>query len=183
MAGAMTRKTDVTLWLLIGLPGSGKSTWAEQFRAAEPPLQLISTDAIRRELFGDEATQGPWLAIWRRVVESFQQAVVQTQQQAFAGAVYDATNAQRRGRRTVMEAARQAGFNRLQAVWFDVPTAVCLERNRQRSRQVPVDVIETMARQLAGAPPHYEEGFEAVYRIGSTAFSRRNQGDGIEVGG
>jgi len=39
---------------------------AQQLLAEDPRRQLISTDAIRSQLFGDEAIQGPWLLfIWR----------------------------------------------------------------------------------------------------------------------
>ena len=164
----MPLKTDITLWILIGLPGSGKSTFAKCFSSGAPPLQLISTDQIRGDLFGDESTQGPWPPIWKHVTQEFQQVVFRVHQGTLAGAIYDATNAQRRGRRAVIQAARQAGFNRLLAIWLDMPITVCLDRNQRRSRQVPKDVIQAMARKLTGAPPHCDEGFDAVYRIHPT---------------
>jgi predicted kinase len=43
-------------FLLIGLPGSGKSTWAKKLLAECPQMQLISTDAIRGLLFGNKGT-------------------------------------------------------------------------------------------------------------------------------
>ncbi|MEM1290814.1 MAG: AAA family ATPase [Cyanobacteria bacterium P01_H01_bin.162] len=161
----MTPPVDIPVWLLIGLPGSGKSTWASHFNQSAPPLVIISTDQIRAQLFGHAATQGPWPQVWHSVNGQLQTTVQQAQQGNISGAIYDATNVQRQGRHTVIQAARAAGFTRLSAVWFDVPTALCLQRNRQRSRQVPTDVIETMARQLAGAPPHCDEGFDALYRL------------------
>ncbi|MGD1941737.1 MAG: AAA family ATPase [Leptolyngbyaceae cyanobacterium] len=161
----MAPPAEIPLWLLIGLPGSGKSTWANQFHQSAPSLVVISTDQIRAQLFGHAATQGPWLQVWHRVTEQLQETVEHTRQGHVTGAIYDATNMQRQGRRTVIQAARAAGFTRLLAVWFDLPTPLCLHRNEQRSRQVPPDVIETMARQLAGAPPHCDEGFDALYRL------------------
>jgi predicted kinase len=128
-------------------------------------LHLVSTDQIRAHLYGDEAIQGDWLEIWRHVQAQFRQGVAATQQGTLTGVVYDATNARRRGRREVLQIARGLGFTRILAVWFDGPIACCLERNQQRSRQVPPEVIQTMARQLAGAPPHYQEGFDALFRI------------------
>ena len=162
---AMTPPVDVPLWLLIGLPGSGKSTWASHFNQSAPPLAIISTDQIRAQIFGNAATQGPWLQVWHRVTEQLRATAEQTRQGHISGAIYDATNGQRQGRCTVIQAAQAAGFTRLLAVWLDAPTALCMHRNGQRSRQVPTDVIETMARQLAGAPPHCDEGFDALYRL------------------
>lgn len=161
----MAPPAEISLWLLIGLPGSGKSTWAQQFNRSVPSLVIISTDQIRAQLFGHATTQGPWLQVWHAVTGQLQATVEQAQQGAITGAIYDATNVQRQGRRTVIQAARAAGVTRLSAVWLDVPIALCLQRNEQRSRQVPTDVIETMARQLAGAPPHCDEGFDALYRL------------------
>ena len=51
--------TQSQLILLIGLPGSGKSSLAEQLVAQSPGSAIISTDAIRAQLFGDEGIQGP----------------------------------------------------------------------------------------------------------------------------
>ncbi|WP_204138347.1 AAA family ATPase [Halomicronema sp. CCY15110] len=162
----MPASIDIPLWLLIGLPDSGKSTWARHFRQADPAIAYISTDQIRGELFGDEATQGPWPQVWECVGQKMRGAAQQTQQGQLSGALYDATNVQRRGRRRVIQTAQSLGFTRLLAVWFDVSLAECLKRNQGRSRQVPPEIIETMSRQLAGAPPHPKEGFAAVYRLG-----------------
>ena len=63
------------LILLIGLPGSGKSTLAKQLFTECPQMQLISTDAIRGQLFGSEAIQGPWLLIWRELERQLQTAI------------------------------------------------------------------------------------------------------------
>ena len=162
----MSTVPDIPLWLLIGLPGSGKSTWARHFLLASPAIAYISTDQIRSELFGDETIQGPWPQIWQRVQQDFQIVVQQTDEGQLSGALYDATNVQRRGRRRVIQAAKSSGFTRLLAIWLDVPLATCLERNQRRPRQVPANIISAMSRQLAGAPPHPDEGFAAVYRVG-----------------
>ncbi|NEQ46114.1 MAG: AAA family ATPase [Leptolyngbya sp. SIOISBB] len=153
------------LWLLIGLPGSGKSTWAEHFRQSGPEIAYVSTDQIRRQLFGGEAIQGSWPQVWQRVIHEWQQAVQQTRQGKIYGALYDATNTQRQGRRQVIKTAQVLGFTKFIAIWLDVPLADCLKRNQGRSRQVPTDVIQAMSRQLIGAPPHPDEGFAAVYRL------------------
>lgn len=43
------------LFLLVGIPGSGKTTWVQKFLADNPEFTLISTDSIRWELFGSTA--------------------------------------------------------------------------------------------------------------------------------
>ncbi|NER84224.1 MAG: AAA family ATPase [Leptolyngbya sp. SIO1D8] len=160
--------SDVPLWILIGLPGSGKSTWAQGFIQGRLPIGLISTDQIRAQLYGDETVQGEWLQIWHQIQTQFRSGVMDVQQGKLAGVLYDATNVRRRWRRKLIKTARGSGFTRVLAVWLDVPLACCLHRNRLRSRQVPPEVIHTMARQLAGAPPSCDEGFDALFQLSNS---------------
>lgn len=155
------------LLLLIGLPGSGKSTWATKTLDTVPGGRLISTDHIRADLFGNEAVQGPWLLVWREVQRRFQQAVIQISQAQLQYVIYDATNTARRQRRRVLDLARAVGFAPPIGIWFDPPLAVCLARNAQRDRNVPEEIIFKMQRQLQGAPPHVNEGFRRLYHIDS----------------
>jgi predicted kinase len=151
---------QIPLWILIGLPGSGKSTWADLFMGLDPPYGLISTDRIRAQLYGDEAIQGDWGTIWPQVTTQFDRHVEQIRADTWGGSLYDATNT--RDRHLVIDAARRAGFSQIFGMWFDVPLAVCLVRNQGRSRQVPPAVIQRMARQLA--PPQVCEGFTGLFR-------------------
>jgi predicted kinase len=71
----------------------------------------------------------------------------------------DATNLTPRERRAYVRMGELYGAA-VEAVFFDVPLAVCLERNRGRPRVVPDEVVERMAAKLR--PPTVEEGFEKV---------------------
>jgi len=77
--------------LLIGLPGS-KSSLQQLLAEEDPRRQLISTDAIRSQLFGE--IQGPWLLVWQGGAAPI--SCVQISRAAAREAIYDATNAQRR---------------------------------------------------------------------------------------
>ena len=146
-----------SLVLLIGLPGSGKSTFARSLNS-----RIISTDAIRAQLFGKEAIQGDWLKIWLEVRSQFQQAVNAIASGEIEFAIYDATNAVRKQRKSAIALARNSGFTYITGVWINPSIEVCLERNRMRSRQVPEAVIDRMARRLYGAPPTLEEGLDEI---------------------
>ncbi|MBW4483257.1 MAG: AAA family ATPase [Tildeniella torsiva UHER 1998/13D] len=156
--------------MLVGIPGSGKSTWARDFVLANPSYRIVSTDALRAQLYGDEAIQGDWLRIWQQVMTQWQQAIAAIHQGSLEGAIYDATNARRRHRREAIAAARQAGFAPITLVWFDVPLSLAIERNRGRSRQVPTDIIAAMHRQLQGAPPSLQEGVDRVLVLGTDLY-------------
>lgn len=177
----MTYAIPVPLLILVGIPGSGKSTWAREFVAANPRWRIVSTDSLRAQLYGDEAVQGDWQQIWRQVLAQWQQGIVAIQQGKLDGVIYDATNARRRNRREAIAAAHQVGFTAITLGWFDVPLSMALERNRRRgsktgpeesSRQVPIDIIATMHRQLQGAPPAVNEGVDQVLRLPSSSYPK-----------
>ena len=115
-------------------------------------------------MFGDEAIQGSWLKIWLEVRRQFQETVSQIAASELDFAIYDATNVVRKQRRQAIALARKSGFTHLTGLWLDVPIEICLERNSQRSRQVPEAVIFRMARRLYGALPSVEEGFDRLIK-------------------
>ncbi|WP_040483908.1 AAA family ATPase [Lyngbya aestuarii] len=145
------------LILMIGLPGSGKSFFATQLQINHPQYQLISTDTIRAQLFGDEGIQGPWLRVWSQVQYQFKQAVGEG-----TDAIYDATNTQRRQRKEVITVAREIGFDPIFAVWVNTPLEICLQRNQNRLRQVPEEIILKMHRQLTDVPPSLSEPLDSL---------------------
>lgn len=149
----------VRLVVLIGVPGSGKSTLAQRLIVERSERSLISTDAIRGQLFGDEAIQGSWRLIWQEIRLRMQQVVQQFAAGTRPEAIYDATNTVRRHRRELIGLAHEVGFTQITGIWLDVPLALCLQRNAQRDRQVPVEVIQTMHHRLQVSPPTPSEGF------------------------
>jgi predicted kinase len=120
-------------------------------------MQLISTDAIRGQLFGSEAIQGAWPLIWREIEGQFQQAITLDK-----GVIFDATNAQRKNRRAVITLARDFGLTHITGIWLRTPIWLCLARNHRRIRQVPEDIIFRMHRQIRDAPPSLEEGIDEL---------------------
>lgn len=150
------------LIILIGLPGSGKSSLAQQLLVEDSRRQIISTDAIRAQMFGDEAIQGAWFLVWREVKRQFQQAVIQISHGEVSEVIYDATNAQRRHRREVIALARTSGFRHITGLWLDIPVWLCLSRNKKRTRSVPDQVILRMHRQLRDAPPNLLERLDCL---------------------
>lgn len=156
------------LVVMIGVPGSGKSTLIQHWAQRQHCL-VISTDQIRAQLFGDETIQGSWLLIWREVQQQFQAAVGQLQKRTADFAIYDATNTRRRDRRAVISLARSVGFTEIIGVWLDPPLGVCLQRNQSRLRQVPDAVLHKMYRQLWSCPPRLREGLDLLLHYGTPA--------------
>ena len=46
------------LIILVGIPGSGKTTYANNYMVLNSNTIHLSSDAIRKELYGDENIQG-----------------------------------------------------------------------------------------------------------------------------
>jgi predicted kinase len=55
--------------------------------------------------------------------------------------------------------AKSFGYD-VQAVFFDVPLEICMERNRRRERTVGDDVMKKMAERLRA--PDFKEGFSKI---------------------
>ena len=71
----------------------------------------------------------------------------------------DATNLTPQERHSWIKLAKDFHYD-VQAVYFDVPLDVCLERNQKRSRVVAEDVVKRMSAKLK--PPAFEEGFTKI---------------------
>lgn len=46
------------LIMLVGIPGSGKSTYADKLVKDNPEIIVHSSDKLREELYGDSSIQG-----------------------------------------------------------------------------------------------------------------------------
>ncbi|MBU6229501.1 MAG: AAA family ATPase [Cyanobacteria bacterium REEB459] len=145
--------------MLIGPPGSGKTTLAHRLQELIPQSCLVSTDQIRQHLYGDPALQGPWPDIEAVVQEQIRQAIHQGCQ-----VIYDATNAQPAWRLDLLQ--RLAPPPVVWVGWhLTTLLATCLEQNQQRPRAVATAVIEILYQALQVAPPQVTEGFMALYAL------------------
>ncbi|HET9455867.1 MAG TPA: AAA family ATPase [Candidatus Limnocylindrales bacterium] len=148
---------DPSLVVLVGAAGAGKSTFAARHFE---PAEVLSSDAFRAILTGDEANQNatrPAFAILHREVA----------RRLAAGrlVVVDATNVERHARRALLARARAAGHPAV-AIVLALPEAVVHARNAGRlGRVVDADVVAAHLERLAAA-----EAADAADADGSDAY-------------
>lgn len=141
--------------VLVGLPGSGKSSYLERLGVSG-----LSSDAIRRLLADDETDQ----TIHVRVFQTLRYLLEQRLAIGRPATYIDATNLTPEERRPYVEIGRAWGCE-VEAVFFDVPVEICLERNARRHRVVPGEALTKMSVKLVA--PTVEEGFSRVTLAGS----------------
>ncbi len=136
--------------VLVGLPGSGKSTWLER-----QGIVGISSDCIRQVLADDATDQ----TIHARVFLTMRYLLRQRLAIGRPVSYVDATHLTPKERQPYIKIARSYGCD-VEALYFDVPLEVCRERNLLRDRVVPDDALMRMAAKLV--PPDVTEGFVTV---------------------
>lgn len=161
--GRVLPVTDLSLVVLVGASGSGKSTFA---RRHFKPTEVISSDFCRGLVADDENDQsasgdafdvlhyiaGKRLAAGRRTV-------------------VDATSVQQDSRRQLIELAREHDVLPI-AIVLDVPEEVCAERNAARTdrAEMPRRVIQRHIRELRRSLRQLErEGFRKVHVLRGVA--------------
>ncbi|MDT0568814.1 polynucleotide kinase-phosphatase [Streptomyces sp. DSM 3412] len=149
--------TDLSLVVLIGASGSGKSTFA---RRHFKPTEIISSDFCRGLVSDDENDQSA-------TKDAFDVLHYIAGKRLAAGrrTVVDATSVQQESRRQLIDLARKHDVLPI-AVVLDVPEEVCAQRNAARTDRadMPRRVIQRHIRELRRSLRQLErEGFRKVH--------------------
>ena len=140
------------LIVLVGLPGSGKSTLAQKLKN-KYKAEIISSDALRKELYGTELDQNHndevFAEMQKRTIDLLK---------SNKSVIYDATNINSRKRMHLLRCTNR--YTKTAICYFlATPYEMCLERNNQRAdRRVPEEVIKRML--YSFHTPSIREGFK-----------------------
>lgn len=145
-----------TIYMMVGIPGSGKSTWIREH--IEPSWIVLSPDAILEQRYNYEWTPERASEAWAESYRHFGALLL-----SGTTIVWDATFISPIIRAAILHTSKGAGY-RVVAVFFDTPVDVCVERNATRAREpVPESTIRRMADGLVA--PTEGEGFDSVVHI------------------
>lgn len=144
-------KLEQKFIMMVGLPGSGKTTYINNIKENKV---ILSSDKIREELYGDESTQGNSNEVFellhKRMVEKLSKG---------ESVVYDATNLSRRKRKHVISLINKFKCEKI-VVYMNIDINTIKKRNRARLRVVDESVIERMYKHLQ--VPQYTENWDKI---------------------
>lgn len=143
--------TRPVLILLCGIPGSGKTTYAEKMKNSY--TYHLSSDAIRKELYGDENIQGNPSDIFTLM----QDRAIMLLNNGF-DVIYDATNITRKDRASIIAKCPKIAQIECHIIW--APIEICIERDAARKRTVGKEVIDRMLKRFQA--PYYDEGIDKI---------------------
>ena len=144
------------LIFMIGLPGSGKSTYAERNLG---DCEILSSDKLRTELFNDVNNQENNQLIFDTLFKRAREFLL-----AGKNVVIDATNVDREEREKSLSHFKDLNVIRI-AMVVKTPVKECILRDSLRERTVGKDVILRFRRKFVY--PSKQEGFNKIVYVKS----------------
>ena len=147
-------------WMMIGLPGSGKSYKAKELSVAYN-ANIHSSDSIREELSGDINNQDINELVFKTLHKRVKEDLLNGK-----SCIYDATNISYKRRMAFLRELKNIDCEK-SCVLMATPYEECLKNNANRERVVPQGVIERMYRTFD--VPWYYEGWNNIFVFYSSA--------------
>lgn len=144
--------------MMVGLPGSGKTTKAQEicsrYNAIGESCVIFSSDEIRKDILGDENNQDSndlvFTELHNRIVEALKNG---------KHTIYDATNINYKRRMEFLQKIEDIDCKKV-CILMAVPFKECCQQNESRERVVPKEVIDRMYRHFH--VPYYYEGWDEI---------------------
>ena len=139
------------LIMLVGVAGSGKSTYANKYYS---DMEIFSSDKIREELYGDASIQDNPMKVFNILHHRIATALKNGKD-----VVYDATNLSMKKR---MGFLKQYGYfaDEKHCIVLITPLKECCRRQQTRERRVPYEVIKKQICRFQC--PDYYEGWDTI---------------------
>ena len=150
-----------TLIMLVGIPGSGKSTFAE--KVLSNCYNIVSSDSIRAKYWGSEEVQPNPSEVFDLVIYEARELLKYE-----LDVVIDATNVRKADRQKLIknilhEAQLKREDVNVICYYFEPDVVHAKAQNLLRDRKVPNVVIERYVKRFE--VPTVKEGFDYVFKI------------------
>jgi len=137
-----------TLYMMIGLPASGKSTWAKQKIAENPgAYKRVNKDDLRAMI-----DCGKWSRDNEKFIVGVRDYIVSAALNGGKHVIVDDTNLAPKHEETLRQLAKKHGVEFEIVDFRDVSLEECIERDRKRQSYVGEKVIRDMYRQFIAKP-------------------------------
>ena len=124
------------LMLMVGAPASGKDYYTKQLVNQYPNVKVICMDERRKELTGNINDQSR-----NNEVFEWQEKELRKAMKNRENTIINATNSTRKLRRTLWRIGREYGAL-CSVIYFDLKLETLLERNANREKRVPDEVVK-----------------------------------------
>lgn len=140
------------LVIMIGLPGSGKSTFIENYW--DKSYKIFSSDKYREIILGDEKDQSNNNKVFDILYKDLETAL-----KFGYNCILDATNCTYKSRAKVIQLGKKY-FYTIEARVICQPIEICIKQDSKRNRTVGENVIKKFASNYQF--PQYWEGFDGI---------------------
>jgi predicted kinase len=149
-----------TLYITIGCPASGKSTYVKNYVAINKETGMyLSSDELRAKFGTGETDQTCTKYVFDYIKQKISEFLAKEQDGYL---IVDATSINRKNRKEYIELAK-ANKSRIVAWVFEKDKNILIERNKGRDRVVPEWVIDKMLTQYER--PTTQEGFDEIHFV------------------
>lgn len=155
---------DKKVYIAIGAPASGKSTWWDiawkNGHLSPKQFARINFEKIRLDLLGNEEDYSSEKAVEHIALVNYKQALSNRIKNIY----WDHTSHTLKERRILISYAKKAGY-KVYAIWFNIPLTSCLERNLKRERVTDIKQLNFIYNHILKNPPDLDEGFDDIIMI------------------
>ena len=157
--------SNTNLWIMVGIPGSGKSYFAKNILMTDDSWQYISRDEVRFSIVKENE---PYFSKEYNVFEDFCDRIIYALGcDEYHNVIADATHLDEKSRMKLINRVDPIGMGaNVFCVFVNTPEYICQERNKQRQGRtcVPEKAVEKMYHSLRH-PAHDKFKYAGVLEV------------------